>query len=55
MTINQKIGIRVVASDHRAKVLATLRYAKPLTNSHFVAKSLALLLAVQFCKEIGIN
>lgn len=52
-SFNQKIGIGVVISNHEVKVVGTLRAFKPITLSHFVAESMALLMAVQLCKTVG--
>lgn len=45
----------MVIRDHNANVLGILRAPKNLTNNHFVAKALALHIAIQFCKKIGFH
>lgn len=52
---NQKIRIAVVVRDFQTHAVATFRTVKAHTNSLFVADSLALLLALQFGKELGLS
>lgn len=49
------MGVGVIIRNHEAKVMGTLRARRFLTNNPFIAESLALLLAIQFCKDLGIS
>lgn len=51
----ERIGIGIIIRDHESKVMDTLRARTCLTNSPFIAKYLALLMDIQFCKDVGIH
>lgn len=50
-----KIGVGVIIMDHEAQVLGTLCEWRCLTNSPFTTKALVLIMAAQFCKDVGID
>lgn len=54
-SMHNKIGIDVVLRDHEAQVTGTLHAARYLNSNSFVAESMALLLAVQLCTDIGLH
>lgn len=51
--VNQeRIGVRVIIRDHEGQFVGALRAGKYLTKNSFIAESMALLLAVKFCKDL---
>lgn len=52
---NQKIGIGVVIKNYKGQVLGTFRVATLFNSNPFVPESIALLMAIQLCRDLGLH